>query len=71
MGKHKKSRDHVVSGGKRRASRMMRNIKRLGMKINRWKRYQEEIKKGEKKGNILRWNTAGLEKHSELLESLL
>ena len=44
---------------------------RTEMKINRWKRYVDEIERGERKGKVSRWNTAGLEKHAEYLKQLL
>lgn len=87
MGKGKKSRDSVTSGGKRRNSRIMRNIRRLEYKIARWERYKAEGKpSGGKvpegrniskkrspstKSRHQNWDTTGLKKHKEHLESLL
>jgi hypothetical protein len=71
MPKKLTKRDHRVSSGKHKVSRIMKQLQRLRMKINRWERYQTEIKAGERKGKISRWNTDGLEKHMALLESLI
>jgi len=60
-----------MSSGKRRSARIMRTIQRLQMKINRWDRYKEEIKKDERKGSLDRWDTSGLQKHMKLLEGLI
>jgi len=62
-------RDTKVSSGKRKISRIMRQVARLKMKVNRWKRYQAEIKAGSRKGEVSRWDTSGLEKHMALLEN--
>lgn len=71
MGKHKKKHDHQISSGKRKFSRINGQLSRLKMKIARWERYQNEIKRGERKGSIKRWDTAGLKRHMELLESFI
>ena len=71
MGKHKAKRNSTTSSGRRRGARMMRNIRKLQTKINRWDRYKEEIKKEERKGSPSRWDTSGLKRHMELLEKLL
>ena len=72
MGKGKKGKgDHKQSSGNRKLQRVARTARRLGYKINRWKRYQEEIKAGTRQGKVARWDTAGLEKHKALLESML
>ena len=70
MGKNQKSRTSTTSAGKGRGSIIMRTIKRSQMKIARWKRYVREIESGERKGSVSRWDTSGLERHIELLESL-
>jgi len=70
MPKKQKKRDHRTSSGKHRTSRISKQIRRLEMKVKRWDRYKEEIQAGSRKGKISRWNTAGLEKHIALLESL-
>ena len=71
MGKHKRKRNSTTSSGRRRGARMMRNIRKFQMKVNRWDRYKEEIEKEERKGNPSRWDTSGLKRHIELLEKLL
>lgn len=63
--------DHKQSSGQRKNRRRKFLIRRLGYKINRWKRYQEEIKAEKKKGNVSRWDTTGLEAHKALLEGLV
>ena len=70
MGKHKNKRDSKVSSGKRKASKINTQLKRLQMKISRWNRYKEEVIQGKRKGSVDRWNTSGLEKHMELLGKL-
>lgn len=60
-----------VSSGNRKKVRIKRQIMRLNMKIERWKRYAEEVKNEQRKGSVARWNTAGLEKHVQLLESFI
>lgn len=75
------------SSGNRKKSILKNNIRRLGYKIARWERYKEEGKPAitakleEKKVSKKRspstksrhknWDTTGLKKHKELLESLL
>ncbi len=64
-------RDSRTSSGNRKTSRIMRQLMRLKMKVNRWNRYTEEMKAGKRKGDLGRWNTAGLKKHMALLEKLI
>jgi hypothetical protein len=71
MPKRQRERNHKTSSGKHKASRILKQVKRLKMKINRWNRYKEEIRAGNRKGKISRWDTSGLEKHMALLESLV
>lgn len=71
MGKHKKKRDSATSSGKRKFARINRQMSRLRMKIKRWERYQKEIEQSERKASIKRWDTSGLKKHMELLESFI
>lgn len=73
MEKNNKNANKIVkmSSGKRKNAKIMKTIRRATMKINRWKRYIKEIKNGERKGNLNRWDASGLEKHIELLENLL
>ena len=60
-----------TSSGNRRNSRVMRNIMRAKMKINRWNRYKEEIATGTRQGKAERWDVAGLESYINHLEGLL
>jgi hypothetical protein len=69
MGK-KKVGQHKPSSRESHVRRVARASKRLEMKINRWKRYQQEITSGKRKGNPSRWNTEGLQKHLEFLGGL-
>ena len=71
MGKKKSKRTSKTSSGKHKKSKIRKVIMRTEMKINRWKRYVDEIERGERKGKVSRWNTAGLEKHAEYLKQLL
>lgn len=71
MGGKKSKGNHKESSGLRKVRRIGRAIKRLDMKINRWKRYQKEIEAGEREGKKQRWNTDGLEKHKTLLQSFV
>lgn len=71
MGRKLIKRDHRTSSGKRKISRIMRQIRRLEMKMKRWNRYKDEIHAGSRKGKPSRWDTAGLEKHKTFLESLI
>ena len=75
MGKKNKNKSTnkiaKMSSGKQRSARIMRTIQRATMKVNRWERYKEEIKNGERKGSLDRWDTSGLKRHIELLENLL
>ena len=71
MGKHKSKRDHKVSSGRHKFSRINKQLCRLKMKVARWERYQKEIEQSERKGSIKRWDTAGLKRHIELLESFI
>lgn len=59
------------SSGTKKISRANTQIRRIKMKINRWKRYQQEIKDGKREGKSARWDTKGLEKHISLLEGLI
>lgn len=70
MSKHEK-KESYQSSGKHKLAKINTKIRRLRMKINRWKRYQEEIKNNKRSGTVQRWDTVGLEKHITLLESLL
>lgn len=65
---NKRQREGKKSSGKAKKSRARRLIMRAKMKINRWKRYKEEISEGQRKGFISRWDTSGLEKHIKMLE---
>jgi len=75
MGKGKgggtKTKVAKLSGGNRKKVRIRNQIRRLNMKIARWKRYAEEIKEEKRKGSLKRWNTSGLEKHKALLETFI
>jgi hypothetical protein len=64
-------RDTKISSGKHKVSKVMKQLRRLKMKANRWNRYREEIKAGNRKGKASRWDTSGLEKHMALLESMI
>ena len=66
----KKTGNHKPSSRQGHSRRVNRAMNRLMMKINRWKRYQEEIKQGKKEGSASRWNVAGLEKQLEFLGGL-
>lgn len=61
----------TMSSGAHKLSKIKRQISRLKMKINRWTRYVEEINNNKRKGSVKRWDTAGLKKHLELLETLV
>lgn len=71
MGRKLNKRSSRTSSGKTKITRILRQIKRLKMKINRWNRYKEEISARTRKGKISRWDTSGLEKHIKLLESFV
>ncbi len=70
MSKHEK-KESYQSSGKHKIAKITTKIRRLRMKVNRWKRYQDEIQNNKRSGTAKRWDTAGLEKHITLLESLL
>jgi len=70
MGGKKKTGKHKTSSGTRYIGRRSRAMMRLKTKIKRWKRYQEEIKKGRRKSKSARWNTAGLEKQLKVIGAL-
>lgn len=70
MGKKIKKRDHRTSGGGRKAARINQQITRIKMKIKRWERYVSEIKSGTRNSSALRWDTSGLKRHLELLQSM-
>lgn len=60
-----------MSSGKHKLAKLNRQISRVKMKINRWNRYSEEIANNKRSGSAKRWNTAGLQKHLEMLEGLI
>jgi len=70
MGKKQNKRDHKNSSGLRKLRAAGRAIRRLTMKINRWKRYQSEIENNKRHGFVVRWNVSGLERHIKFLEAL-
>ncbi len=76
----KRQRKHRVSSGKRRVWRARQELRRIKMKIERWKRNQGDEKKkkvwDKDQSPHLRsrhdnWNTAGLEKRTKQLESYI
>jgi hypothetical protein len=84
MGKKKSSgpggKTPKLSSGNRRLGRAKQALKRLEMKIARWKRNQdlpEKVSKWDKDQNVrLRsrhneWNTEGLEKCAEFLRDVI
>lgn len=74
MGKgkgQKKTEGKKQSSGQRKARRINKEIRRLKMKMARWDRYTEEVEAGTRKGTTKRWNTDGLRKHMEFLETLV
>ena len=71
-----------TSSGKRRMVRAKRNKRQVDMKIARWKRYQTEGKvswtatqekdgKSKNRSRYNNWDTAGLKRHSEHLQSVI
>jgi len=62
---------HKQSSGKRKSRVASFLARRATMKIKRWKRYQEEITNNKRRGSVNRWNTAGLERHVQLLEKMI
>lgn len=83
MAKGKKSKgDHKTSSGGHKLAKKNRAIRKLRQKIARWERYkeegkpsvtaeQEEKKRRPNKSRHRDWDTSGLKKHLELLESQL
>jgi hypothetical protein len=71
MPKKKSKRTHKTSSGRSKYVRINRTIRRLTMKVNRWKRYQSEIGASKRSGPASRWDTSGLEKHIKLLEKCI
>lgn len=66
MAKGKTKRKTRTSSGLRARNRAHRALKRLEMKVARWKRYQTDVVKGA----LRSWSTEGLEKHLSLLQKL-
>lgn len=58
---------HKDSSGKKNARQANRLARRLTMKINRWRRYQEEISNNKRPGPASRWDTSGLESYVKFL----
>lgn len=70
MGKKQKKRDKRVSKGLRHQWKANQQIRRLLMKIARWKRNQSDPAKaaaGQSRGN---WDTSGMESHLKILEKV-
>lgn len=70
MGKKKATGKWTPSSGDRMKSEVRHQIRRLTMKVNRWKRYQGEVEANKKSGPVTRWDTSGLEKQIKFLEKL-
>ena len=64
----KKKTDKKPSSGLKKVRTAMRKIGELSKKVKRWNRYAEEVRQHRRKGDVSRWNTAGLEKHILFLE---
>lgn len=60
-----------TSSGKRKASRAKKALVQVKMKIKRWERYKAEEKTTSKKSKRAGWDTTGLKKHAELLQSFI
>jgi hypothetical protein len=60
------------SSGNSQKNRIKKALMRTNMKIARWERYKKEGRacSGKTKWRI-GWNTSGLKKHAELLQSLI
>lgn len=59
---------YKLSSGRSKKRRARQRIARCMMKVSRWERYQKEIKTGKRKGDLKRWDTAGLLRHITFLE---
>jgi hypothetical protein len=59
------------SSGNRQKNRIKKALMRTNMKIARWERYKKEGKACSKTRWRNSWDTSGLKKHAELLQSLI
>jgi len=82
MGKKNSSKVSKTSSGGRRVSRARAALRRVMMKIARWEKYradgkpawtakQEKEGKSRNRSRYNNWDTSGLTKHAELLESII
>ena len=69
MGREDK-KESYTSSGKHKAAKINTLKRRTQMKINRWKKYQDEITNGKRSGSAKRWDTTGLEKYLQILQNL-
>lgn len=63
--------DPKVSRGGRKCSKTKKLLRRLKMKINRFKRYKQEEKYNAKGSKRKGWNIEGMLKHLSILDSVL
>lgn len=71
-GTKKKQRDKETSSGIRKKARINRQLRKLRSKVKRWDRYKAEVEAGTRTApkRSLRWNTDGLKKHMDFLNSI-
>lgn len=81
MGKKKKTGKHTQSSGLRKIRKLNQQMRRLRMKIARWEKNKDDsekvapvwrdYQKVRRRPRHNNWDTRGLRKHLELLESMM
>jgi hypothetical protein len=71
--KRKSKQSHHKGSGWARARRAKASIRRVKLKINRWKRYAKEVAANTRPAPVdpTRWDTEGLERHLNTLEGIV